>query len=69
MDLDNPSEEDKHRAQEGLIFAKKALDSEPNLLVLDEIGLAAHSKLINIDKVTELLNNIPEKTDVVLTGR
>jgi cob(I)alamin adenosyltransferase len=69
VDLENPSEEDRRRAQEGLVFAKKALDSEPNLLVLDEIGLAAHVNLISTNEVLELLSNIPEKTDVVVTGR
>jgi cob(I)alamin adenosyltransferase len=69
VDLENPSEEDRRRAQEGLVFAKKALDSEPDLLVLDEIGLAAHVNLISTNEVLELLSNIPEKTDVVVTGR
>jgi len=39
------------------------------LLVLDEINLALHWKLLDINDVLELLDNLPEETDVVLTGR
>lgn len=69
VNLDNPSEEDRRRAQEGLVFVRKALDSKPNLLVLDEIGLAAHVNLISTIEILEILDSIPEKTDVVITGR
>jgi len=69
IDLECPSEEDRRRAQEGLAFAKKALNSKPNLLILDEIGLAAYVNLIRTSDVLELLNNIPDETDIVITGR
>jgi cob(I)alamin adenosyltransferase len=69
VDLKNPSEEDKRRAREGLLFAQKTLKLEPNLLILDEIGLAAYYGLLETDDVLELLRNIPKKTDVVITGR
>jgi len=39
------------------------------LLVLDEINLALHWKLLDIKEVIEFLKSIPKKTDVVLTGR
>jgi len=38
-------------------------------LVLDEINLAVHSELLDSSEVLDLLDNIPKKTDVVLTGR
>jgi len=61
---------DKKLAKEGLEFAKKVLkEKKPHLLVLDEINLALHWKLLDIKDVLELLDNLPEKTDVVLTGR
>jgi len=69
VDLKNPSEEDKRRAREGLLFAQKTLKLELNLLILDEIGLAAYYGLLETDDVLELLRNIPKKTDVVITGR
>jgi len=64
------TDEDKRLAKNGLEFAKKVLKGrEPHLLVLDEINLALHWKLLNIKDVIEFLDNLPEKTDVVLTGR
>src|SRR4030042_6725618 len=53
VDLKNPSEEDKRRAREGLLFAQKSLKLEPNLLILDEIGLAAYYGLLETDDVLE----------------
>jgi cob(I)alamin adenosyltransferase len=42
---------------------------KPHLLVLDEIALAAYWKLIDVKDVLELLDNVPEETTVVMTGR
>ena len=57
-------------ARKGLELAKKVLEEKkPHLLVLDEINLALHWKLLDINDVLELLDNLPEETDVVLTGR
>jgi cob(I)alamin adenosyltransferase len=39
------------------------------LLVLDEINLAVHAKLLNIDDVLAFLDLVPKRTQVVLTGR
>lgn len=61
---------DKELARKGLELAKKVLEEKkPHLLVLDEINLALHWKLLDINDVLELLDNLPEETDVVLTGR
>jgi cob(I)alamin adenosyltransferase len=66
----NLDERDKKLAEKGLEFARKILEEKkPDLLILDEINLAAHWDLLDADEVIELLDNIPKKTDVVLTGR
>ncbi len=68
--LENLDERDKKLAKKGLEFAKKIVkEKKPNLLVLDEINLAIHCDLLNVDEVIEFLDKIPKKTDVVLTGR
>ncbi len=68
--LANLGEEDKKLAKKGLEFAKKVVsEKKPHLLVLDEINLAIHCRLLELTKVLEFLNTLPEKTDVVLTGR
>ncbi|MEM1570092.1 MAG: cob(I)yrinic acid a,c-diamide adenosyltransferase [Candidatus Bathyarchaeia archaeon] len=69
VDLRNPSEEDKILARKGLEKAREVLKSKPHLLVLDEICLAAFVGLLDTKSILELLNEVPDETDVVLTGR
>jgi cob(I)alamin adenosyltransferase len=68
--LENLGEEDKKLAKKALKFAENIVEQKrPNLLVLDEINLALHCKLLEVREVLEFLDKIPKKTDVVLTGR
>jgi cob(I)alamin adenosyltransferase len=61
---------DRELAGKALAFARKILrEKKPHLLVLDEIGLAAHWKLVSVTDVLEMLDNVPEETSVVMTGR
>jgi cob(I)alamin adenosyltransferase len=61
---------DKELAGKALDFARKITkEKKPHLLVLDEIGLAAEWKLISVEDVLALLDNVPEETTVVMTGR
>jgi cob(I)alamin adenosyltransferase len=61
---------DKKFARKALDFAAKVLcEEKPHLLVLDEIALAAKWKLVSVKDVLELLDNVPEETTVVMTGR
>jgi cob(I)alamin adenosyltransferase len=68
--LSNLGEEDKKLAHKALKFAEKIVkEKKPHLLVLDEINLALYCKLLEVKDVLALLDKIPKKTDVVLTGR
>ena len=68
--LSNLGEEDKKLAHKALRFAEKIVkEKQPHLLVLDEINLALHCKLLDVKEVLEFLDIIPKKTDVVLTRR
>lgn len=68
--LENLGEADKALAGKALKFAKKIVkEKKPHLLILDEINLALHCKLLDVKEVLEFLDKIPKKTDVVLTGR
>ena len=69
VDLTNPSDKDKEIAKKGLAFAREALKKKPHLLVLDEINLAVAVGLLEKREVLDFLSQIPEETDVVLTGR
>jgi len=69
--LRSPDEEDKEAALRALRYAMKVLKSDhpPDLLILDEVCLAAHMGIVDTEQVLSLLDKIPEGTDVVLTGR
>lgn len=61
---------DKALAKKALDFAARILmDKRPHLLVLDEICLAVQWKLLDVHDVLKLLDNVPEETTVVMTGR
>jgi cob(I)alamin adenosyltransferase len=68
--VERVGEADKKLAKKALGFAKKILDEEkPHLLILDEINLAVHWNLLEVKDVLSLLEDLPEDTTVVLTGR
>jgi len=68
--LSNLGEEDKELAHKALKFTEKIVkERKPHLLVLDEVNLALHCKLLDIKEVLKALDEMPKKTDVVLTGR
>lgn len=69
VNLRNPSEEDRVLAHKALEKAREVLKSKPHLLVLDEVCLAAYVGLVDSKDVLRLLDEVPEETDVVLTGR
>lgn len=60
----------KKAAQEGL---KKAFDVVKSglydLIVLDEINVAAHFKYIDVEDVLKLISSRPQTCELILTGR
>ena len=60
---------DKELARKGLDFAAQVMKKKPHLLVLDEVGLAAQWKLLEVKDVLKLLDKVPSETTVVMTGR
>lgn len=69
VNLSNPGSEDKELAKKGLEFAKEIIKKNPDLLVLDEINLAAAIGLLEVEEVLNFLDGVPEETTVVMTGR
>jgi cob(I)alamin adenosyltransferase len=69
--LGRPAEEaDKAIAATGLTKAQTALNSTRyDLVVLDEINVAAFLELIPIEAVLDLINSKPDQTTLILTGR
>jgi cob(I)alamin adenosyltransferase len=70
FNVESVKSHDKKLAKEALDFAAKIMkEKKPHLLVLDEVGLATQWKLLEIKDVLKLLENVPEETTVVMTGR
>jgi cob(I)alamin adenosyltransferase len=44
-------------------------EKKPQLLILDEINLAVYCDLLDIRQLLAFLERVPDRTDVVLTGR
>jgi cob(I)alamin adenosyltransferase len=64
------SDRDRELAEVGLAFAAKIMrEQKPALLVLDEVNLAADWKILDAQKVLEVLKRVPKETSVVMTGR
>ena len=68
--LGSPSEEDYEQARKALEKARDAVMSgEYDIVILDEVNLALHLKLISLSDVLDILRGKPENVEVVLTGR
>lgn len=68
--LKNLGKKDRELCKKGLEFAKKAVEEKkPDLLGLDELNLAVHTGMLNVQEVLDFLDSIPKKTNVVITGR
>jgi len=68
--INKPTAKDLALAKNGLdkvtdIITKRTYD----LIILDEINVALRLKLLKLNEVLELIKCIPQKTELVLTGR
>jgi cob(I)alamin adenosyltransferase len=65
-----PSEEDLRLAREGFDFTRKIIaDGNHDLVILDEINVAVDYGLIPLNDLSSLLDSVPDKMEIVLTGR
>ena len=67
---ENPAPLDIALARQGLALARKAISSgEYDMVILDELNVAADFKLIPLDEVIDLIKSKPRAVDLILTGR
>ena len=67
---ENPKQIDIDMAQEGFSHAKEIIkNGEHELVILDELNVAVDYNLISVDDVIKLIEEKPEKLELVLTGR
>lgn len=70
IDPENVKEEEREQARQGLRAASEAIASgDFDLVVLDEVNLAAAWKLIDVEDVIRLVKEKPDNVELVLTGR
>ncbi|MGV8123035.1 MAG: cob(I)yrinic acid a,c-diamide adenosyltransferase [Candidatus Xenobiia bacterium LiM19] len=70
VDPKNPLPVDYEEAQKALNKAREAFaGSRYDLVILDEVNVALHFKLISIEDVLSLVTAKPEAVELVLTGR
>jgi cob(I)alamin adenosyltransferase len=70
VDRDNIKPEEKEEAKKALEAVRKAMLSlKYDMVVLDEVNVAAAWKLIEVDEVLKLISEKPEKVELILTGR
>jgi cob(I)alamin adenosyltransferase len=67
---ENPEDEDIERARQGLEKCRRAMRSRKfRVIVLDEICVALHFRLLSENDVLDFLAQKPKNVEVVLTGR
>jgi len=66
----NPEQIDIDLARKGFEQAKKIINKgEHDVVILDEINVAVYYNLIPLNDVLQLLEEKPEKVELILTGR
>ena len=67
---ENPAPLDIELARQGLALARKAITSgDYDMVILDELNVAADFKLIPLADVIDLIKSKPAVVDLILTGR
>jgi cob(I)alamin adenosyltransferase len=70
VDPANIKPEEKEEASKALDAARKAMLSlNYDVVILDEVNVAASWKLIDVEEVVKLINAKPENVELILTGR
>ena len=66
----NPAQEDIDAAKAGLLEGTEALESgKYDVVIMDEINVAVHLKLLTTDDVLGMIARKPDSVELVLTGR
>ncbi len=70
IDPANIKPEEKEQAEKALATARKAmLSGSYDLVVLDEVNLAAAWQLVELDEVIRFIRDKPQNVEIILTGR
>ncbi len=65
-----PSEEDLKEARKAMDLAREAvLSGDYDIVILDEVNVALHFGLVELEEVLDLIKHKPRHVELVLTGR
>jgi len=65
-----PTKKDKDAAKIGLREMEKIIiEGNYNVVIMDEINIALYYRLVEIDKLLDIIENKPEYVELILTGR
>ena len=66
----SPDPKDVEMARKGLAKAReKMLSGEFDIIIFDEINIAHHFGLLSLTEIMEVINEKPEKVEIIFTGR
>ena len=64
-----PRDFDKEEGKKALAFAKEIIMSDDyDIVILDEVGVAISMGVIPVEPVLEIINNKPDRVELILTG-
>jgi cob(I)alamin adenosyltransferase len=67
--IEIPEEIDLEEGRKALEFAEEIINrDEYDIVILDEVGVAIEMGVVDVDDVVKLIDNKPEKVELVLTG-
>ncbi len=69
VDINNPAKIDISEAQRGISLAYEAIKRNVDILILDEIVVAAYFKLIEYNDIFNIIDKKPLGMELILTGR
>lgn len=67
---EKPTRSELAAAKKGLKEVRTVIESKKyDMIILDEINIATHNKLIKVEDLLDLLQNKPSDIELILTGR
>lgn len=67
--ISTPRDIDFEEGRKAMAFSEKIIMSnEYDIVILDEIGVAVEYGIVQIDDVLKLIDNKPEKVELIITG-
>ena len=68
--VNTPTDDDIKAARKGLEEIQKIIQNgKHDIVIMDEVNIALHFKLFEVEELLEIIKNKPEHVELILTGR